>query len=300
MFRSSPNRLAWLALSVVCFVWGTTFLGIRIGVHYIPPLLFTTTRLVAAGILFLLVYSRRIRWRLITGKILAYHFMLGAIIFSIGSGLVGMAEVTISSGLAAVIASMIPVWVICLNYLFNRDEKPTPMLIAGIIIGLTGIFLIYGEHAGFSLSGHLTAVALMFLAGIGWAGGNILLKRRGAVAEPTGAGGFQLLFGGLALMPFSYMTENWSSVSYGNEVVLVLTYLILIGSVLTYFCYLYALKHLPVTVVSVYAYVNPVVAMFVGWLLAGETLNLRIIIGMAVTLGGVFMVSNGIRPAANK
>ena len=79
-----------------------------------------------------------------------------------------------------------------------------------------------------------------------------------------------------------------------------LTYLILIGSVLTYFCYLYALKHLPVTVVSVYAYVNPVVAMFVGWLLAGETLNLRIIIGMAVTLGGVFMVSNGIRPAANK
>ena len=300
MSTNEPNRLAWLALAVVCIVWGTTFLGIRIGVHYLPPLFFTLTRLTLAGTIFLMVYSGRIRWRLLTPKILLLHLATGSVLFSIGVGLVGIAEVTISGGLAAVIASMIPVWVICINLLINRTERPTAGVIVGILIGLTGIFLIYGEHHGFSLTGNLSGILLMFLAGIGWATGTVWIKRYSATSEATGAGGFQLLFGGMVLIPFSLFTEDWSTVNVGSEVIIVIAYMVLIGSVFSFFCYLYALKHLPLTIVSTYAYVNPVVAVVLGWLLLDEKLNARIILGMVVTLAGVFMVNRGFRGVSGK
>lgn len=293
MTLEKPNRLAWMALAVVCIVWGTTFLGIRIGVFYLPPLVFTMTRLTLGGAIFLLLNARRIRWRLLTPKILLLHLFSGMLLFSVGSGFVGMAEVHISGGLAAVIASMIPVWVICINYIMNRSERPTLRVIAGIITGLCGIFLIYGEHTGFNLLENPAAIGLMFLAGIGWAGGSVWIRKFSSTMEATGAGGFQLLFGGLALIPMSLATEDWSTVTYGSEVIVVIAYMVLVGSVFTYFCYLYALRHLPVTVISTYAYVNPVVAMVLGWMLLDEKLNIRILLGMAVTLAGVFMVNRG-------
>jgi len=293
MQPAKPNRLAWMALGVVCIVWGTTFLGIRIGVHYLPPLVFTIIRLTLAGTIFLFINRRRIRWRLLTPKILLLHLATGTLLFSVGVGLVGIAEVTISGGLAAVIASMIPVWIICINLIINRTERPSAAVIAGILIALAGIFLIYGEHHGFRISGNYSGILLMFMAGLGWASGTVWIKRYSATAEATGAGGFHLLLGGIALIPASLITEDWPSVSIGTEVLLVVAYMVLIGSVFSFFCYLYALRHLPLTIVSTYAYVNPVVAVIFGWLLLDEMLNARIMIGMIVTLAGVFMVNSG-------
>lgn len=293
MTPEKPNRLAWMALGVVCIVWGTTFLGIRIGVHYLPPLVFTMTRLSLGGAIFLLLNSRRIRWRLLTPRILLLHLGSGAMLFSVGSGFVGLAEVHISGGLAAVIASMIPVWVICINFIVDRTERPNMTVIAGILTGLIGIFLIYGEHTGFNLLEHPWAICLMFLAGLGWAGGSVWIRKYSATMEATGAGGFQLLFGGMALAPLSLATEDWSSVTYGSEVIVVIAYMVLVGSVFTYFCYLYALRRLPVTIISTYAYINPIVAMFLGWMLLDEKLNARIISGMVITLLGVFLVNRG-------
>ncbi|MFM9074657.1 MAG: DMT family transporter [Bacteroidota bacterium] len=300
MTLEKPNRLAWMAFGVVCIVWGTTFLGIRIGVHYLPPLVFTMTRLTLAGTIFLLLNVRRIRWRLLTPKILLLHLISGTMLFSVGSGFVGMAEVHISGGLAAVIASMIPVWVICINLIVDKSERPNLTVVAGILTGLAGIFLIYGEHTGFNLLEHPGAIILMFLAGLGWAGGSVWIRNYSATMEATGAGGFQLLFGGLSLIPLSLATEDWSTVTYGSEVIVVISYMVLVGSVFTYFCYLYALRRLPVTIISTYAYINPIVAMVLGWMLLDEKLNTRIITGMIITLLGVFLVNKGFNQRSAK
>ncbi|MFM7193356.1 MAG: DMT family transporter, partial [Bacteroidota bacterium] len=101
-------------------------------------------------------------------------------------------------------------------------------------------------------------------------------------------------------IPLSLATEDWSTVTYGSEVIVVISYMVLVGSVFTYFCYLYALRRLPVTIISTYAYINPIVAMVLGWMLLDEKLNTRIITGMIITLSGVFLVNKGFNQRSAK
>jgi drug/metabolite transporter (DMT)-like permease len=286
-------KLAYAALAVVCVLWGTTYTGIRVGVESIPPMLLSSMRLITAGLCFLAFWSRTINWRSLTKSFISTQAIAGLFLFSLGNGLVCLAEVGIASSLAAIIGSLIPIWVLLINQFINRTEKPTLVVIAGMIIGLGGIILIFGEHVGSSTITSISGVLLMFAAGVSWAFGSVWLKRRHSTADSFSTAGFQMLIGGVILIPVSLLTEPWIPSQFSARSVIALAYLISFGSMLAYLCFLYALKRLPVTIVALYAYINPIVALLFGWLLLDEKVNLRIVAGIIITLLGVYLVNRG-------
>lgn len=288
------NRLkAYGALAVVCIVWGTTYLGIRLAVATFPPLFFSALRLLlTSGLIFILMH-KRIRWSEFSAGMIKQQAMAGLFMFAVGSGMVSMAEVGISSGMASIIGAMSPVWVILFNRFMNPGSRITSGLVLGTCTGLTGIALIFGDFDLTQDHTTLWGATCMFIAGLAFAGGSVWIKNKKLVAEPFGAAGIQMLSGGLVLVPLSLATENWSVIHFDLQSILVIGYLVVFGSLVGYFCYLYAIRRLPVTLVSVYSYVNPVVAVLLGWLILAEPINNRMVMGMVITLTGVYLVNRG-------
>ena len=285
---------AYLALAAVCIIWGTTYLALRIAVLHFPPFLFTAIRQTTAGLL-LLGFMLSVGKAALPGKA---HFMRQAIggffMISLGNGLVAWAEVHIPSGVAAIICSMMPVLVILINVMIDKNERPTVPIILGVVIGLIGIVMIFGEHiAEFSNSQYILGIAMTFAAVISWAGGSIWIKKKNAESNPFVNAGIQMLFGGLWLFPFSLAFDDLSNVTWSGEAFYSLLYLIVFGSIVAYASYSYALRKLPMTIVSLYAYVNPIVAVLLGWLVLDEKLNVKIIAAIILTVAGIYIVNKG-------
>lgn len=288
----STERLAWLAFGAVCFFWGTTYVGIRVGVSSFPPLFFSLSRLFIAGSIFLILFSFQHSLREVKLKLVLQHALAGGLLFSLGNGVVSVAEVHISSSLAAIISSLIPVWIVLMNLVVNRTEIPTLRIIAGTLMGVAGIIVIFGGQIGFQQEAVQLGGLQMFIAGFGWAAGSLLVKKLHDHIPTTGAAAFQMLGGGMILLPFSLMTEDWSSIQPEPQGWIALAYLIVFGSLISYVCFLYAMRHLPVTVVSMYAYINPIVALILGWMLLSEPLSVKIMVGAIITLSGVLLVNS--------
>ena len=213
---------------------------------------------------------------------------------SLGNGLVAWAEVYIPSGIAAIICSLMPVAVIIINLMINRDERPTMPIIFGVAIGLIGIVMIFSEHiAEFSNKQYVLGIMMTFVALISWAGGSIWIKKKNTETNPFVNAGLQMFFGGFWLFPFSLMFDDLSNVSWSAEAGYSMLYLIIFGSIVAYASYSYALRKLPMTIVSLYAYVNPIVAILLGWLVLDEKMNLRILIAIALTVTGIYIVNKG-------
>lgn len=289
-----PSYIPYLALAAVCIIWGTTYLALRIAVLHFPPFLFTAIRQVIAGGLLLGIMftlgkaawpSRDLLWR----QAIAGFFMI-----SMGNGLVAWGEMHIPSGVAAIICSLMPVLVILLNLAINRDEKPTLPIISGVILGLAGIILIFGEHLEeFSKTEYIIGIVFIFAAVVAWAAGSIWIKRTHVESNLFVNAGLQMFFGGVLLLPFSLAFDDLSHITVTAEVTWSLLYLIVFGSLIAYASYAYALRKLPMTIVSLYAYVNPLVAVILGWLVLDEMLNIKIWIAMALTIGGIYIVNKG-------
>lgn len=288
------NWIAYVALAVVCVVWGTTYLAIRIGVTDFPPFLFGALRQIAAGLLLagFMVTLGKAAWP--DKQNLINQAIGGLFMISFGNGLVGYAEVHVSSGLAAIICSMMPIWVIFINLIFNDDERPTWPIIIGLAVGLSGIVMIFGEHlVELSNAQYTIGILLTFVANISWASGSVWMKKKNSTSNAFLNAGLQMLFGGLFLLPISWLFDDYSQIQWTTGAVYSLVYLIVVGSVIAYACYSYAIKKLPMTIVSLYAYINPLVAIFLGWIVLNERLNLRIVIAMLITIAGIYMVNRG-------
>lgn len=286
--------LPYLALAAVCVIWGTTYLALRIAVLHFPPFLFTIMRQVTAGLMLLtIMFSIRKAsvpsvdhiWRQAIG---------GFFMISMGNGLVAWGEMHIPSGVAAIVCSLMPVLVIVMNVAIHRDEKPTFPIASGVVLGLTGVIMIFGQHLeDFSKSEYILAIVSIFSAVIAWAGGSIWIKKRNTETNPFVNAGLQMFFGGLFLIPFSLAFDDWARISWAPDVTWSLLYLIIFGSLIAYASYAYALRKLPMTIVSLYAYINPLVAVMLGWLVLDEKLNARICIAMAITIAGIYIVNKG-------
>jgi drug/metabolite transporter (DMT)-like permease len=295
LFATQNNRLtAYAALAVVCVLWGTTFLALRIGVMDVPPFLFTSLRQTIAGILLtgaLLIFTKT---PLPSRSQLLEQALGGIFLVAIGNGLVGYAEVHVPSSIAAIICSMMPVWVILINLFTTGDERPTFPVIMGLAIGLAGIVLIFGENlADFANPGYAWGIVVIFVANMGWAYGSIRMKRKNQQSNAIMNAGLQMLLGGLFLVPVSLVFDDYSNLQWTTDATYSLIYLILFGSVAAYGCYSYAVKKLPMTIVTLYAYINPIVAMILGALVLGEKFNVRMGIAMLVTIAGIYIVNKG-------
>lgn len=284
----------YMALAAICIIWGTTYLMLRIAVLHFPPFLFVVIRQIIAGSLLIgyMVMSGRAGWpdlSHIKRQAIAGFFMI-----SVGNGLVAWAEVLIPSGVAAILCSLMPMVVILINIGVNKEERPTVPIFAGVLLGLAGIIMIFGEHLeAFSRPEYQTGIAMIGVAVLAWAGGSVWIKRRGNDGDPFLNAGLQMFFGGIWLIPATFLFDDLSTVSWSIEAFYSLVYLVLIGSVVAYACYTYVLRKLPMTIVSLYAYVNPIVAVFLGWIVLDEKLNLQIGLAILVTVTGIYIVNRG-------
>jgi len=291
--ENKKNLKAILALGAVCVLWGTTYLALRVGVTQFPPFLFSFLRFIIAGPLLIGILLA-LGKKLPSKKVMINQAIGGLMMCTLGVSVVGWAEVNVSSGVAAIVCSMMPIWTVLINLLVNKEEKPTPMVIVGLLVGLSGILLIFSEHiVEFYKPEYTNGIIAIFIANLSWAIGTYLMKKRNSGSDPFMNAGLQMFFGALFLAPLSLMFDNYSLIQWSSETVFALLYLALIGSVAAYACYSYALGKLPVTIVSLYAYINPVIAVILGWIILNEKLNVRIWMAIVITLLGVYLVNKG-------
>jgi len=286
--------IAYLALAAVCVIWGTTYLVLRIGVTQFPPFLFSLLRFVCAGPILLIVMLTIGKQKWPDRKTMFNQAVSGVFMITLGISMVGWAEVYISSGVAAIICSMMPIWTILINVTVTKDEKPNWIIILGLATGLSGVLLIFGEHLSeFSNRNYQVGIAITFIANLCWAIGSIWIKKKNQNTNPFLGAGLQMTFGAIALIPLSLVLDDYSSIQWSTEVIYSLIYMILIGSVGAYACYSYAIKKLPMTLVSLYAYINPIVAVVLGWLVLNEKLNGSIVVAILITIAGIYIVNRG-------
>ncbi len=293
MSSRSPY-IPYLALATVCIIWGTTYLALRIGVLHFPPFLFSAIRQTAAGLLlggFVLAFLNVSRP---SGIHIFRQAIGGFLLITLGNGLVAWGEMYVPSGLAAIICSLMPLMVILINLALNRDDKPNLLIVLGVTIGLSGIVAIFSEHLGeFSSMHYVLGIVTIFIAVLSWAGGSIWLKKYNGDTNAFVNAALQMLFGGLLMFPISWFVDDLSAVTWTHEAVWSLLYLIVFGSVIAYGCYAYALRTLPMTIVSMYAYINPLVAVLLGWLILDEKLSLLMGLAILVTVAGIYLVNRG-------
>jgi drug/metabolite transporter (DMT)-like permease len=295
------NLLAYICLAGISIIWGTTFLVMRIGVMQFPPFLFAAIRQIMAGSLLcgiLLIIKKENLPSFTALRIQAFR---GFLMITCGNGLVSWAEVVVTSGLAAIICSTLPVMVILINLAINRNERPTPTIVFGSIIGLTGIVLIFSEFlSDFINPQYQIGILLIFTATLTWGIGSILTKRSIQNSNPFLNAGLQMLFGGIFCLPFSFVFDDLQHIVWTNEVLFALSYLIIVGSIGAFSMYVYTLSKLPMTIASLYSYINPLVAVVLGWVVLNEKLNLKIGIAFLITVCGIYLVNYGYQQQKKK
>jgi len=297
---SSPGqrRRALGAWAAVCVIWGTTYLGIKLALTTIPPFLIGGLRYTAAGAV--LALARRASGEPLPSRHTLPGFaLLGLLMFGLGNGGVVWAETWVSSGLAAVIIATSPFWMVGVEAVVPGGERMNRVQVAGLVLGFTGILLLVGPavlEGGVSGSRMLAGVAALQVACAGWAAGSSYGKRHAPRTSPMMSAGVQMLAGGAIMLAAGTALGDWARLRFDRTSLGALAYLTVAGSLAAFAAYVYALAHLPVLIVSLYAYINPIIAVALGTLLLGEPLDRRMAIGIGVILAGLAVVSAGRRP----
>lgn len=285
--------IAYVCLAGICVIWGTTYLALRIGVMHFPPFLFAGIRQTIAGLLMLVVMLI-IRKKFPSLRVLGHQTLAGFLMITLGNGLVSWAEVRVPSSIAAIICSVMPVWVILLNLTINREEYPNTLITVGVLLGLGGILLVFGENlTEFTETRYSLGIAMIFAATLAWAIGSVRIKKADADSDPMVNASLQMLLGGLLCFPISVWLDDWSGAEWSREVLYSMLYLIVFGSIIAYAMYAYALTHLSVTIASMYSYVNPLVAAVLGWIVLSEKLTFQTVVAFLVTIAGIYLVNLG-------
>ena len=296
MNKESIN--AWLAFAAVSFFWGTTFLAIRIGVTSFPPFLMAGFRHSLGGI-FICSYFLIRGYKIPPLKTLKVYFINGILMLVLGNGLVTWAEIYVSSGLAALICSLTPIWMVVFNAMSGQKEKLTIQVFIGLAICLFGQFLIFHDNLkDFSNPNYTIGIVFILVANASWAFGSIYAKNHKTDTHPLFGAGLQMIAGGFILDVFGTMRGEWSAMHPTMDSVWALIYLVTAGSIIAYGAYMYVLKHMPATIVSTYAYINTIVAVVLGWLWIDEKLNNITVIAVALTIGGVYLINKTFQKTA--
>jgi drug/metabolite transporter (DMT)-like permease len=303
--RDHPHFTAYLALICVCVFWGTTYLGIRIALDSFSPVLMVCLRNLISGAITLSV-AAMIGARLPRGRDLWITAGYGVLVIGVGNGALAVAEQWIPTGLASLFVTTSPFWFVGIDALLPGGAKLHGPTIRGLLIGFAGVLVLVAPAAWTALTQHTFAaggaVVLAFFvlqanAAI-WALGSLLQRNRRSPAHPFVIGGVQQLSTGLAfLVPgvFQMPSAHWTSRGMAAVV-----YLAIFGGVIGYSCYALALSRLPPATVATYTYINPVVAVFLGWWFYRERFGLREAAAMAIIFAGVAMVRRATLVPAQK
>ena len=298
----APSRFALgAAFAIIYVIWGSTFLGILFAIQTLPPFLMASARFLVAGLL-LYAWSRLVKgaaapslanWRATA--------VVGVLLLLGGNGLLVWSELRIPSGVAALLVGTVPCFMVLLDWLRPGGARPTGLVIAGLVLGLLGLVWLVGPD---TLMGggraDFIGAAVVVLGSFLWALGSVYSRHAATPPSPFLSTAMQMLGGGAALLLVSVVLgEPWvfdaSAVSLRS--LLGLLYLIVLGSIVAFSAYIWLLRVSTPTRVSTYAYVNPVIAVILGWAFAGEALTPRMAIAAAVIVSGVALITLAPKPA---
>jgi len=293
------GRRVGLALATVYLVWGSTFLGIRVAVETIPPSLMAGVRFILAGGILYAVLRLRGAPPL-SGRQWASSLVIGVLLVTIGNGLLTWSEVRIPSSHAALFVTTTPMWMVVLEWSAFGGERPRPVVLAGLVAGFTGVFLLLSPGRAGPGSAELVGSLVVVVGSLCWAIGSLLSRRLEMPEAPHVGPATQMLLGGIAQLVVALALGEGAALpdrGPSPASLLGLAYLVVVGALVGYTTYMWLLRHARVSVVSTYAYVNPIVAVFLGWLLAGEIVTGRMLIAAAVIVGSVIVIITFRRPS---
>lgn len=290
--REASAAMIWSALAVVYVVWGSTYLAIRVVVEQAPPWSGMGTRFVAAGLVLAALLRLRGRSLRVSPRELAGATALGMLLPLAGNGLVAVGEdLGAPSGIAALLVAAVPLWVIVLQR--ASGERPRGLTLLGVLLGFLGLaWLVLAGRDAPSGSFSLLAAGLILAASVFWSVGSFIQPRITLPGDVFVTAVYEMLTGGIAMVALGFLLGERLSTpaDYGLRVLGAWAYLVLFGSVLAYTAYVWLLANAPVSLVSTYAYVNPVVAVVLGWLVLAEPITGAVLVGGGVVVASVALV----------
>lgn len=294
MQEQNRSFKANFALVLVCLVWGTTFYAIKVGIEHVPPFAFLSMRHLLAGFILLSVlafmpqHRKYMKWEFLKPQILP-----GILLIGLGNGLVGLAEKYVPTGLIGVIFSLVPMMVLVYNLVTDKHYPVNYFTLVGLGLGLFGVYLLFQDNLQHisTNDGFVFGLLLVFICTVAWAAGGILNKKNKSESSTFINTAFQLLSGGFFLQVLSLTFEDQSQVHYSSEALWSLAYLVLVASLLTYNAYIYSIKHLSLEKVSIHTYLNPVVAILLGWAWLGEKISINTLIAVILILISVYFTN---------
>lgn len=288
------NTKALIALGLVCFFWGTTWVASKQGVKYMPALQMAGLRQFMGGVIYVLYFMFK-GVRFPRGKEWRTIFILSVLNFLLSNGLATWGVRFISAGLASIISAIFPLWLVIIGMFSSKAKLPVKMIV-GLLLGFAGICVIFYEHLpDFFRPDFRFGIFISLVATITWAFGTLYTKKHASGFNPYYSLGLQMVISGAALMAVCKTTNEWiaiSSIPWQSWAAI--AFLLIFSSIICFVAYVYALQHLPTQQVSLYAYVNPIVAIALSRLLFGELLTPFIVIGVLITLYGVYLVNRSI------
>ena len=281
------------AFAAVYIIWGSTYLAIRFAVDTMPPFLMAGVRfLIAGGVLYAFMAARgtpapkRIHWR--------STLIIGALLLLAGNGGVVWAEQRVPTGIASLLVAVVPLWIVLIDWLRPGGSRPGLPVMVGVLVGLVGIGLLVigGDESSQPID--LLGVGSILIATTCWAIGTFYARSAVLSASSLQTTAMEMLCGGALMLLVGTFTGEWSQLDVAKisfTSVLAVIYLIIFGSLIAYTAYTYLINHAPPARAATYAYVNPVVAVFLGWLLRGEPLTIRTVIAAAIIIGSVVIIT---------
>jgi len=284
-----------LAFAAVYVIWGSTYLGIRYAIETLPPFLMAGSRFLTAGVI-LFGWSIANRDRVPSLSQWLRALLVGALLLLGGNGGVTWAEKYIASGLAALLVASEPLWVVILNWIITRT-RPNFKVLLGLLIGLAGVALLVGRGLSAGGSGTLmrfVGAGAVILATLAWASGSVYTNRRPLKTSTTMASALQMMTGGGLLLLMGVLTGDVSKLDVAHvswTSWLAFFYLTIFGSLVAFTAYSWLLKNVAPAIAATYAYVNPVVAVFLGWLIASEPITRNTIIAATIIVASVVLIT---------
>jgi drug/metabolite transporter (DMT)-like permease len=294
--KKGTRAKAIFCLALVCILWGTTWIASKEGVKRMPALQMASIRQIIAGFLYVAFFLYK-KIPLPKGKEWIPVLVLSFLNFIVSNGLSTLAlQYKISAGLGAIIGAIFPLWIVVIG-LFNKENKMPLKAIIGMILGFGGVCVIFYDHLhDFFNKEFQMGILFSLIATMTWAIATLYTKKQAVKFNPYFSLGLQMLISGVTLFSFTNITghavsltqipwQSWAAIAY----------LIIFGSLIAFICYLYALQNLPTEQASIYAYINPIVAVLCGWIIFNENISIYIIVGGIVTLLGVYLVNKAFR-----
>lgn len=281
------------AFAAVYIIWGSTYLAIRFAVDTMPPFLMAGVRFLIAGAILYAVMAargtpapRRIHWR--------STLIIGALLLLAGNGGVVWAEQKVPSGIASLLVAIVPLWIVLIDWLRPGGSRPSMPVMIGLLVGLAGIGLLVigGDDTNKPID--LLGIGSLLIATVCWAIGTFYARRAPLSSSTLQTTAMEMLCGGALLLLVGTITGEWGRLDIAKislTSVVAVIYLIVFGALVAYTAYTYLINHAPPAQAATYAYVNPVVAVFLGWLFRGEPLTIRTIIAAAIIIASVVIIT---------